>query len=206
MPEDVKKTILHMQASGRCIDLAAFTAEDVDLDDIAWGLSRIPRFIGNTYRPFTVVEHSIMVMEILRWKGYGPDVCFQGLMHDAGEYLLGDVPAPVKAMVPEIRTFEKNVIWPPIADRFGLPHQLHPSVHWADWVALYVEAGLLCTTADLKSWERYQDYHEPAQAFMKETDFFIDIKHAPHPDTLRDSFREVVMAFCNEMVRTELAK
>lgn len=84
-------------------------AEDVRWVDIARGLSRIPRWLGQTTLPYSVAEHSIMVScqcsDPLRlW----------GLLHDAAEYVLGDIPAPYK-----------DTLWFHVPDAQGVIRKRH---------------------------------------------------------------------------------
>lgn len=72
--------------------------EDVELDDIAWHLSRIHRFNGASDVPITVAEHSIDVMRRYEehWPATPRKELLAVLLHDAAEAYIGDIPRPVK--------------------------------------------------------------------------------------------------------------
>jgi hypothetical protein len=90
-----------MTISGTTINLAAINPGLINVSDIAYSLAYINRFNGHALRPISVAEHSLMVSEILErhFSVRDPSVLLAGLMHDAHEYLLGDVTAPVKQLM-----------------------------------------------------------------------------------------------------------
>lgn len=94
--------------SGRKIDVSNPNPEDIVIEDIAWALSRMPRFSGHSipYVPYSVAQHCIQVAEDL--KEYGPDVQLYGLLHDAAEAYINDLPSPVKH-IPEIHAVIKKL-------------------------------------------------------------------------------------------------
>lgn len=83
--------------TGRVIDLTNVDPAQVCIDDIAIGLANIHRWGGCTR--YSVAAHSIHVSEILERQGYTPVVQMAGLLHDAHEYLLSDIPTPVKQLL-----------------------------------------------------------------------------------------------------------
>lgn len=184
-------TALYMHKSGVMFDLANPTPEQVHLSDIAHNLSVEPRWVGNTCRPFTVAEHSILVFQMVEHWGGTPEMCLQALVHDATEAYVGDAPGPLKSIVPELRTYEKEVLWPPIAEKFGVPVDLYPVVHEADWAALFVEAASLCTNADVSTWEKFDEFQRPAYEWM-ETHGELDQKVMPHPEMIEKVFLDLV--------------
>jgi 5'-deoxynucleotidase YfbR-like HD superfamily hydrolase len=68
----------------------------VKLIDIAHALGLMVRFNGHTTRLYTVAEHSVLVSLILRDHGCDAETQMAGLLHDAAEAYIGDVPTPVK--------------------------------------------------------------------------------------------------------------
>jgi len=71
------------------------TAEGhVYLNDIAHHLALRNRFSGATDKPYSVAQHSVLVARVL--EPYGRDVQLQGLLHDAAEAYLPDIPRPIK--------------------------------------------------------------------------------------------------------------
>jgi uncharacterized protein len=96
--------------TGRLVDVENPLVEQIDIEDIAWGLSRIARFCGATITPipYNVAQHSLLVAkkveeDIERWgwsmaeaNGAGFETILKALLHDASEVYTGDVPSPVK--------------------------------------------------------------------------------------------------------------
>ena len=94
--------------SGRKIDVSNPNPADIVIEDIAWALSRMPRFSGHSipYVPYSVAQHCIQVAEDL--KEYGPGIQLLGLLHDAAEAYINDLPSPVKH-IPEIHAVIKKL-------------------------------------------------------------------------------------------------
>lgn len=123
--------------TGKLIDLANFTPEDVRLPDIAHALSQINRYTGHTIRPLSVAEHSVTVSMLCP-----EEHALWGLMHDASEAYLGDVSRPLKSLLPDYRLLEQGV-QRIIAQAFRLPWPIPPDVHHADVRALLAEKAVL---------------------------------------------------------------
>jgi 5'-deoxynucleotidase YfbR-like HD superfamily hydrolase len=87
--------------SGKKIDITNPSPDAIEITDIAWALSRLPRFSGHSipYIPYSVAQHCIQVAKELR--PYGPRFQMHGLLHDAAEAYINDLPSPVKHL-PEI--------------------------------------------------------------------------------------------------------
>lgn len=111
--------------SGRRLDLLDPSPLDIEIEDIAHGLARVARWNGQTIgeHAFSVAQHSIVVEEIVahvqpdiepRWR-------LAALLHDASEYVIGDMISPFKAALGvDYRTFEDR-LESAIHIRFGLP-------------------------------------------------------------------------------------
>ena len=111
--------------SGRRLDLLDPSPMDIEIEDIAHGLARVGRWNGQTLGPhaFSVAQHSVVVEEIMahlkpdidtRWR-------LAGLLHDAPEYVIGDMISPFKtALGLDYRLFEDR-LEAAIHVRFGLP-------------------------------------------------------------------------------------
>lgn len=131
-------------ASGRWVDPLAPEADALVLEDVAHALSQLARFGGHGRLsadgfPWTVALHSVEVARRLERAGHAREVVRCGLMHDATEAYLVDVPRPVKARLAEYRAVE-DALWRALASRFDLPAELPAAVHEADTAQLYVEA------------------------------------------------------------------
>ncbi len=87
--------------SGKKIDVTNPDPDTILITDIAWALSRMPRFSGHSipYIPYSVAQHCIQVAKELAPQG--PRVQMLGLLHDAAEAYINDLPSPVKH-IPEI--------------------------------------------------------------------------------------------------------
>jgi len=108
--------------------------EEVDLRDIAHSLSLLCRFNGHCLRFYSVAEHSVRVSRLLP-----PGLRLWGLLHDAGEAYLTDLPRPVKGQMPRFREIEDGIL-EVIARVFGLSWPMPPEVHAADNTMLATEA------------------------------------------------------------------
>lgn len=100
--------------SGQLVDPMDLKVQDVRLDDIAWALSNICRYGGHCHRNYSVAEHTLVVASILP-----PRKKIFGLLHDASEAYLGDIPTPLKRRMPEFRAAEERAART-IAEAFGL--------------------------------------------------------------------------------------
>ncbi|HVZ94603.1 MAG TPA: HD family hydrolase [Phycisphaerales bacterium] len=87
--------------SGRRLDILDPSPLDVELTDIAHGLARVARWNGQTQGdyPFSVAQHSVLVLEIFRAGQPAPEPRSElyALLHDAPEYVMGDIISPFKA-------------------------------------------------------------------------------------------------------------
>lgn len=134
--------------SGRRLDLLDPSPMDIEIEDIAHGLARVARWNGQTRgeHAFSVAEHSVIVEEIVahirpdiepRWR-------LAALLHDASEYVIGDMISPFKAALGlDYRVFEER-LETAIHVRFGLPAKTPPAIKklikQADRVCAYFEA------------------------------------------------------------------
>lgn len=118
---------------------------EVQIEDIAHALSNSCRFGGHVRDWWSVGLHSILVANLLRSWGESPDVQYAGLLHDATEAYITDLPSPIKWKIPGFKTFELRLAVS-IYKALGLPHPDHEvwqKVKKADIVALHLEAGTL---------------------------------------------------------------
>lgn len=87
--------------SGRRLDILDPSPLDVELSDIAHGLARVARWNGQTVGdfPFSVAQHSVLVLEIFQAVCTGATArdALYALLHDAPEYVMGDIISPFKA-------------------------------------------------------------------------------------------------------------
>jgi len=137
--------------------------EEIRVNDIAASLSKLCRFGGHCLRFYSVAEHSVLVSQILEEWGEGPDVQFDGLMHDATEAYVGDVPKPFKGMLIGYKDIERRIARV-IEDKFMRPRGSfeNPVVKEADNAALRVEANLVM--AHVEGWNFPHDVRSTSHA------------------------------------------
>lgn len=111
--------------------------EDVDLADIAHALSLIPRWGGHTQRHYSVAQHSVYVAA-----GCCPEHNLHGLLHDAAEAYMMDIPRPLKGLLPDYKPMEK-VARSVIEEAFGLPPLDCECVDIMDQFMLEMEGEIL---------------------------------------------------------------
>ena len=137
--------------SGRRLNLLEPSPLDIEIEDIAHGLSRVARWNGQTSGDwaFSVTEHSVLVEAILaRYRKNAPTSWrLAALLHDAAEYVIGDLISPFKAAVGlDYKAFEAN-LQSAIHIRFGLPATLPKTaqtlIKRADRASAYLEATQL---------------------------------------------------------------
>ncbi|WP_198928670.1 YfbR-like 5'-deoxynucleotidase [Rhizobium sp. AC44/96] len=133
--------------SGRRLDLLDPSPLDVEVGDIAHGLARVARWNGQTSgdHAFSVAQHSLVVEYIFRQLGEAtPDQCLMALLHDAPEYVIGDMISPFKSVVGGGYKVVEKRLEAAVHLRFGLPphasRELKDKIKKADTIAAYFEA------------------------------------------------------------------
>jgi 5'-deoxynucleotidase YfbR-like HD superfamily hydrolase len=134
--------------SGRRLDLLDPSPLDIELEDIAHGLARVMRWNGQTRGPqgFSVAQHSLLVVRLCEhWRpGWPAAYRMAALMHDAPEYVIGDLISPFKAAIGTDYKQLENRLLAAIHIRFGipvaLPQQVAQLIKRADTAAAYIEA------------------------------------------------------------------
>ncbi len=134
--------------SGRRLDLLDPTPVDVEIEDIAHGLAFVARWNGQTKGdfPYSVAEHSLLVEQLFglidpkapeKWR-------LAALLHDAPEYVIGDMISPVKAAVGPGYGALDDRLTAAIHIRFGLPAAIPKTVKAkikkADRISAWLEA------------------------------------------------------------------
>lgn len=133
--------------SGRRLDLLDPSPLDVEISDIAQGLARVARWNGQTSggHAFSVAQHSLMVEEIVgRISDASPETRLIALLHDAPEYVIGDMISPFKSVVGGGYKAVEARLEAAIHIRFGLPPvlpaPLKALIKRADRISAYFEA------------------------------------------------------------------
>ena len=181
--------------SGRRLDLLDPSPLDIEIADIAHGLARVARWNGQTSGAhiFSVAQHTLLVEAVMRAQSSRVDarVRLATLLHDAPEYVIGDMISPFKAVLGEdYKTVEKRLL-AAIHIRFGLPPVLPDDVTRqiknADRGAAYLEASTLAGFAEAEAKRLFgrdpgltettrQDYLTPWSAAKAEKRFLARFK------------------------------
>jgi uncharacterized protein len=137
--------------SGRRLDLLDPSPLDVEIEDIAHGLARVARWNGQTKGAhiFSVAQHAMLVDVIARQRV--PRLDRPGrlavLLHDAPEYVIGDMISPFKTVIGDSYKAVEHRLLAAIHVRFGLParlpEELERLIKTADRAAAYLEATRL---------------------------------------------------------------
>ena len=137
--------------SGRRLDLLDPSPLDIEIEDIAHGLARVARWNGQTVgtHALSVAQHSLIVEEISAAlePAWPLSCCLMALLHDAPEYVVGDLISPFKAAIGlDYKAFEKRLLRA-IYMRFSLPSEapadVAETIKRADRIAAYYEATRL---------------------------------------------------------------
>jgi len=137
--------------SGRRLDLLNPSPLDIEITDIAHGLARVARWNGQTcgQYAYSVAQHSLLVEQIFfrLSPDASPDALMQTLLHDAPEYVIGDMISPFKAVMGGQYEIIDERLQNAIHIRFSLPvkagKKLHQRIKQADRIAAFYEATWL---------------------------------------------------------------
>jgi 5'-deoxynucleotidase YfbR-like HD superfamily hydrolase len=162
--------------SGRRLDLLDPSPVDIEIEDIAHGLARVARWNGQTVgeHAFSVAQHAVLVEQIAGTlnRAWSRTWRLAALLHDAPEYVIGDLISPFKAAIGlDYRTFELRLL-KAIHLRFGLPGDLPAEITGcikdADRIAAFIEATQLAGFSQEEA-ERYFGRPEQFEADLQGT-------------------------------------
>jgi 5'-deoxynucleotidase YfbR-like HD superfamily hydrolase len=181
--------------SGRRLDLLDPSPLDIEVADIAHGLARVARWNGQTHGThiFSVAQHTLLVEVVMREQTPRLDhrVRLAALLHDAPEYVIGDMISPFKAVIGGSYKVVENRLLAAIHIRFGLPPMLPTAITQqikaADRGAAYLEATRLAGFAEAEAKRLFgrdpglseavmQDYLTPWSAGKAEKRFLARFK------------------------------
>ena len=143
--------------SGRRLDLLDPSPIDVEIADIAQGLARVARWNGQTHgdHAFSVAQHSLVVENIVAATGASAKLRLLALLHDAPEYVIGDMISPFKATLGDDYKSVESRLEAAIHLRFSLPPHPSPTekteIKKADRIAAFFEATLLAGFSDAEA-------------------------------------------------------
>jgi uncharacterized protein len=181
--------------SGRRLDLIDPSPLDIEIADIAHGLARVARWNGQTSGAhiFSVAQHTLLVEAVMRAQNPRIDARLRlaALLHDAPEYVIGDMISPFKAVLGgDYKAVEKRLL-AAIHIRFGLPPALSADIERliknADRGAAYLEATELAGFAEAEAKRLFgrdpglpeptrRDYLTPWSAARAEKQFLTRFK------------------------------
>jgi uncharacterized protein len=122
-----------LTASGRRFSYEQPDPDSICIEDIAAALSKTCRFAGHPRKFYSVAQHSVLVASLLP-----TELQLEGLLHDAAEAYVVDLPSPLKALLPEYHEIESRIDWL-IKLKFKLRVVQPAQVKHADLVALATE-------------------------------------------------------------------
>ena len=125
-------------------------SEEVNIEDIAHGLSLICRYAGQCKHFYSVAQHCLNVYADLKNQGYDKTIQLIGLLHDATEIYISDLPKPFKIAIPEYNKAEENIARV-IYEKFNLPfkdERIEKIIKFSDNEVLYNEAEELMNNID----------------------------------------------------------
>jgi uncharacterized protein len=145
--ENTPRRAWQRMLSGRRLDLIDPSPLDVEIGDIAHGLARVARWNGQTKGPeiFSVAQHSLLVEALFTARDIAsPQARLAALLHDAPEYVIGDMISPFKAAVGGDYKLVEARLMRAVLIRFGLTAEpsedLERRIKVADRASAYLEA------------------------------------------------------------------
>lgn len=158
--------------SGRRLDLLDPTAVDIEVEDIAHGLAFVARWNGQTRGdwPYSVAEHSLLVEEIFTRQnpGIAPRWQLAALLHDAPEYVIGDMISPVKAAIGPDYGHLDDRLTAAVHIRYGLPAVLPApikrQIKAADKISAWLEAVQIAGFSEV---EANRFFGKPADLMLR---------------------------------------
>lgn len=187
MPKPTPPRAWQRMLSGRRLDLLDPSPLDIEIEDIAHGLAFVARWNGQTHGefPYSVAEHSLLVEQIFRliYPKSTDAACLAALLHDAPEYVIGDMISPVKAAVGPGYGALDDRLMEAVLRRFSLPPviatTLKTQIKKADKLSAWLEATQIAGF----------DIPEANRLFGKPTAAIATIRLAPRaPIAARDAF------------------
>lgn len=115
---------------------------EITIEDVAHSLAHNCRFNGHTSKFYSVAEHSVIVSHLCE-----PRNALAGLIHDASEAIISDVPKPIKLHLPDVMRLE-NELENYMFDRFANGARMNEDIKLCDITALAMEASKIMPGAE----------------------------------------------------------
>jgi 5'-deoxynucleotidase YfbR-like HD superfamily hydrolase len=161
--------------SGRRLDLLDPSPLDIEIEDIAHGLARVARWNGQTLGAhiFSVAQHTLLVDAIARRRTQlDARARLAILLHDAPEYVIGDMITPFKAVIGDAYKAVEGRLLAAIHLRFGLPaalpEELRRLIKSADRASAYLEATRLAGFGESEARRFFGTPPEVSATFEKD--------------------------------------
>lgn len=139
--DDIPKGCIRTN-SGLFFNLFEPTPEMICIEDIAHGCAYQPRFAGHLNRHYSVAQHSILSAERAT-----PKNKLAALLHDGSEAYMLDMPTPIKALLPDYKTYEHKLM-EVIAKKFGFQFPFDPEIKIIDKYMVRMEWEKMVETDD----------------------------------------------------------
>lgn len=177
--------------SGQYINVFQPEPSHIHLADIAHGLSHTCRWGGHTPYFYSVAQHSLAVSFHLEEQQAPHRLILEGLLHDAAEAYLLDLPSPIKCLLPDYSRLEHNLL-KAIFSRFGLTFsgKLHPLViaadkywlekEWNELILHHSQSELFVGGRDVWGW---------SQDFIQKVNHYHHLLHYNHSSSKVQSDR-----------------
>lgn len=170
--------------SSRRLNLLDPSPLDIEIDDIAHGLARVARWNGQTLgeHAFSVAQHSLIVEYIFSvlYPKANPQDNLYALLHDAPEYVIGDMISPFKAMIGEHYKQVESRLEAAIHVSFGLPPDINDGlkkrIKKCDLICAYFEAVELAGFT-IEEAEKY--FLHPSETIKEAMKRFLPLKGDP---------------------------
>jgi uncharacterized protein len=143
--------------SGQNVDPLDPRPDQISIFDVARSLSKMCRFLGHTTAFYSVAQHSVLVSQLVPRED-----AIWGLLHDASEAYICDLPAPIKRD-PEMSIYRiaEDRLMAAVCERYDLQPEMPESVAVADKVLLATEFRDVTTVNDM-DWIKNECGQEPA--------------------------------------------
>lgn len=160
MPAALPRRAWQRMLSGRRLDLLAPSPFDIEIEDIALGLSRIVRWNGQTVGEYglSVAQHSLLVLDIAQAAQAvraNSRLCLAALLHDASEFVTADLITPFKRVIGDAYKEVEKHVQEAVHLRFGLPAALPgdwvKAIKRADRSAAFLEAVEVAGFSDVEA-------------------------------------------------------
>ncbi len=192
---DIKTRAWQRMLSGRVLDLIEPSPVDIEIEDIAHGLARVARWNGQTKgaHAFSVAQHSVAVLQVVRLRQ--PDISIaqqmMTLLHDAPEYVIGDMISPFKAVLGDGYKSVESRLLTAIHLRFGLPAEATETqkkdIKRADSIVAFHEATKL---AGFETQEAIKLFGRPGRPVLDEA-YLVPVSTSEAQKIFLDAFRDI---------------